>query len=696
MMTLNKLVIDNICQHTGVREIDLRPGLVAVVGTNGRGKSNLAVACPAMALCRKTPEGKPRQDMVGGWGLEKKTGSLTLEFEADGHEYTLTVKVPTGVVLERDNQVVTTKEAEVQKIMTDITGVTPDQLLETVFQDQTGVLEFVEMLPTERGKLMMKWFRMRDLSKAADAVQKVIQGLPAVPDRSLEVESILSTETRAKEELVRADARLAELRVREASERQALGQALAILSRPVDTEISAERTRFSSELAAAREARKALDSQKPESVAQPLARKAPYDKGEMHTGTLRDIQTRKDARVRAESVLVDAQAKLDALAGRKPADFPAEDVESLRVDGEWLTASRPYRQACIDRVCPTCQRDYEVQEPEKFLAEFKTVEDRFSQTRSRKSAWDTAMSAWTHGHTGAVAAVAQAKAGVESAGKRVAELVAPAGFDPQEYVRILAQEKAWSGYSQALGAWGTRAASADSRVARAETSLAGLAGDTVTSVQKESAQATADAWDTLQSDLRDTLSAKAVAESELVTCGERDHVLRQGMTRDIRITRQRELLTEFRAHLLWDGIPASVVRTNLGRFNRRLATTLNDTQRPFTARITPDFEIVFDKPDNQAWGKPACLLSGGEKMFLAISIRASLPKVIGCGVPLLEFDEPTSWVSGDNLDAMLDFFSRLRTSLGDRICILVVTHERRLLAHCDCVYDVDPENPHSV
>ena len=77
-MIIKSIDLENYCQHRS-RHIDVQGNLIAVVGPNGRGKSNLLGAIQ-FALTGEQP-GKDKGDLLS-WGA--KDGHVTLTFEHDG------------------------------------------------------------------------------------------------------------------------------------------------------------------------------------------------------------------------------------------------------------------------------------------------------------------------------------------------------------------------------------------------------------------------------------------------------------------------------------------------------------------------------------------------------------------------------------------------------------------------------------
>ena len=132
-MILRRVTLENYCQHKSL-DIEIQGNLIAVVGHNGAGKSNLMGAIQ-FALTGEQP-GKVKESLVH-WGA--KDGKVTLEFEAEGKPGRIVRPILSPkVTLEYDGQAVTGITA-VAKAMEERLNVDRDLVRQSVFVRQKEI-----------------------------------------------------------------------------------------------------------------------------------------------------------------------------------------------------------------------------------------------------------------------------------------------------------------------------------------------------------------------------------------------------------------------------------------------------------------------------------------------------------------------------------------------------------------------------
>lgn len=132
-MILKRVTLENYCQHAG-RTVEIQGNLIAIVGSNGRGKSNFLGAIQ-FALTGEQP-GKTKDSLVH-WGA--KDGKVTLEFELDGKPGRIVRPILSPkVVLAYDGQEVTGITA-VAKALEERLGIDKDLVRQSVFVRQKEI-----------------------------------------------------------------------------------------------------------------------------------------------------------------------------------------------------------------------------------------------------------------------------------------------------------------------------------------------------------------------------------------------------------------------------------------------------------------------------------------------------------------------------------------------------------------------------
>ncbi len=193
-----------------------------------------------------------------------------------------------------------------------------------------------------------------------------------------------------------------------------------------------------------------------------------------------------------------------------------------------------------------------------------------------------------------------------------------------------------------------------------------------------------------QREQRAVLRGKKVeAEAQTQMLQSRIERLEAKVEEDKTIKAYRKVLTTGRELLHRDRIPSQAARSVMGALNDKLAFTTEEVDCGFTAWFDKDtFAPVFVDADNPE-PQPHYLLSGGQGVILAICTVISMWELFLENCDLLVLDEPTQFLDGAYVSALIDFMGNLRTwANAEQNQILLVTHNERLKTVVDQVVTV--------
>lgn len=157
-MRIKRLKLNNVCQHK-VKDTTFSPGLNAIVGLNGTGKSNLIKAMYAVITNDFSRFVGIKTDQISQYALAKDSSSIELEFEHGPNLLKIFRGLrPTNKYLTINNGPKITKENEIINELGGILGVSHKILSDYVFVDQWQLFSFIDQKSSERSKAFQQLF----------------------------------------------------------------------------------------------------------------------------------------------------------------------------------------------------------------------------------------------------------------------------------------------------------------------------------------------------------------------------------------------------------------------------------------------------------------------------------------------------------------------------------------------------------
>lgn len=134
---------------------------------------------------------------------------------------------------------------------------------------------------------------------------------------------------------------------------------------------------------------------------------------------------------------------------------------------------------------------------------------------------------------------------------------------------------------------------------------------------------------------------------------------------------------EMRNVLHHDNLPKIIALNHLNVLQHEINNILIAFDCQF--RIHTDIDLSFIVEFNNGKKIPAARLSGGEKVLLALAFRVAVNEVFAKDLGLLILDEPTAGLDESNLACLKIAIDRLKQITSSRgLQVIIVTHERDL------------------
>ncbi len=148
-------------------------------------------------------------------------------------------------------------------------------------------------------------------------------------------------------------------------------------------------------------------------------------------------------------------------------------------------------------------------------------------------------------------------------------------------------------------------------------------------------------------------------------------------------------LTKIRNALRRDGLPQLIRR----RMKELIADYMREILAGFnlgftSVEVDDDFGVEVRTPDGP---KTVNMLSGGERIALALALRLAIARALGSRMGILILDEPTVYLDEERRRDLIDILKSSSRALGVAQ-ILIVTHDRELEDAADTVIEVRREN----
>lgn len=766
-MHLRRIELTNFRQHRKL-DVDFNGNMIAVLGKNGCGKSNL-IGAIQFALTGAQP-GFTKADLTT-WG--EKEGSVKLIFTAGSNntEFVIVRKTNGDVTMTSGGE--TIKQArKVEEALRDKAGLDKDLINQIVFVPQKGIDSILFDDPKNREVAFQRLIGIGNATKIYDALRTEIaaydkpQGFDeAIAKARLQLSEQENVASACRTVLEKYDAALAQLPSKEQLEAEVdecagAQQAVAAYARAeqslADTQQLHENAlaKLSGMGAVSEDEEQKLRNEQSELSAELDSKRKELDEGKEAVRYLTRLKELADALTSASERHGKATEELNAVSGKYKTSVEDDKAEMDRLGAEQVSAESELRslrnlvkEASSDGTCPVCGAQASQEDIEKHLKEKiasaeekakssceKAKEARMAydkrwaeeqalqdKVKNAKSAYDIALAGLQKAKDANVEGceIDVATQSVSYKGRKPDDLpdIQKANSEIQKKMEEI--ERRRSEISKSLNdIESTKKQAKDARdnVARLAAQidlieknrrdcaekLAGMGIDPE-SVKKgdggsvdsalNKARANLDAFNGILRDMavekgrlesaEKTIESTKVFVSELVDKKELEDKVREKVDTLKRVRdwfHYREGPRIMSQNVMRD--LTACVNSYLDQFNAPFVVEAEEEGFGFRCRFIDGRTMPEPLPD-------ASLLSGGQKVALAIAFRMSIYMCFGAELGLLSLDEPTAYLD----DASIEHLGELLQKVGEvarnkGLQILMATHEKAIMPFLDTKIDL--------
>lgn len=705
-MQIRKLEVRNFCQHAH-RDIDFTDGLIAVLGANGSGKSNLLGAI-RFALTGENPNVGTKNDNIREQADVAEVSYVSLAFSHAGVSAVVRrnlrpAKPGATLTVETDNTTIT-GDTSVNAAIEAILGVDRATINDIIIVSQNDIFGALDKTPAVRAAQFQRLFHTEDAEVIYQILGDHLKGvqIPEIvgnPDeikfnldnltlRMQEIDRQLSVIPSFEDMQQRRDnhvrflnnvSRLEQLYVT-AQQRAAMLQQ----SHWQETQLQNEITKTTQEL---------------ETVKQAAAGKqAAVTAAHVALQNLSRYQKDKDIRDNlTQRIATFQQQLLELQPPAQPPNYELSTEIARKVSGvqhEQATLTRFL--ASFDNgvaACPTCGTPTE------------KLQDKLTAADNQKRVLTSQLEQLTVAHTEALI-YEKAKQNYETAYNQLnlqftqsQQHLAQLPAVPEVMVDEVATRKLVADYKiyedgieefqqilnknmQTLGQLQGQIETLKAQIIQMEKELSEFTAHSDAEIAKVNADVAA--IDGFTEQRRRIETTRATTQTEINQYQKQLAQIYQSRDRIAMLRAWQEYCQELRSLFHKDGAPKFVAQRNL----QRLQFSVNETLEMFETdfRVEADENLSFRAMFANGVVQPADRLSQGQRVILALAFRLALNLLLAENIGALYLDEPTAWLDEHHIRGFEPVLTRLREFSASRgLQVIIITHEQQLAPLFDSV-----------
>lgn len=655
MFRITGLRLTNICQHAALTT-DIKPGLTAVIGRNGSGKTSLlrALVYGLTGL------------VDGSWGSQQSlqkdgsvvVGSVEVDFTDGSETYTVkrcaaaSPKFP-DVVFDSKGNTLAQRRQKVNEYMETVFGMPCPLMFQVCWGRQGELASLLKATPATVSTFLSQVFDTKQLEKIREKLKlqlDTIAQLPSSCGDSLQADKEALEALLPESQLQATVDALSAAHTKAANSLQQLllKQSNAISKEDYESAKQALETRLAGLQQALAELNFATSPAKPEDSLQSL--QAQLSEAE-----------RKHSKLTQSSLT--CSFNLKEIEGK----LEATNKELEQTRQQWKTFTEQIKQA-ETHTCMFCGGEVTNHEAyKKAMLKFAFSCDDFAKSETAQQEKEQALQQQI-----------QLLEGTKAKTKALMAETA-AEFSAADLALLGASEKV-----NAAQYW-----KLTNDIEDVKHSLDTLDGTPV--LDDELAAAISSAEDEVQN-----ISAKLnEARNTLIETRANRILLERAIEASSKLVKQAEINTEARRVLSFirDALSqpraqARYLRTRIERLNLELARYLTLTGMPFSLKLDPDSRtFVFTTPEGVQ--HPASHLSGAQQAMSAVALQMALFAVMQPNLNLYLIDEPTESLDDGNKATMADMFAKMQAMLPSvEGTMLIVTRDDPVIASCGNTIEV--------
>lgn len=649
MFRITGLRLTNICQHTALTT-DIKPGLTAVIGRNGSGKTSLlrALVYGLTGL------------VDGSWGSQQSlqkdgsvvVGSVEVDFTDGSETYKVkrcaaaSPKFP-DVVFDSKGNTLAQRRQKVNEYMETVFGMPCPLMFQVCWGRQGELASLLKATPATVSTFLSQVFDTKQLEKIREKLKLQLDTIAQFPSScgdSLQADKE-ALEALLPESQLQAtvDAlSTAHTKATDSLQQLLLKQSNAISKEDYESAKQALETRLAGLQQALAELNFATSPAKPEDSLQFLQEQLREADGKCSKLSQSCMTCRFN--------LKETEGKLEAA-----------NKELKQTRQQWKTFTEQIKQA-ETHTCMFCGGEVTNHEAyKKALLKFAFSCDDFAKSETAQQEKEQALQQQI-----------QLLEGTKAKTKALMAETA-AEFSAADLASLGASEKV-----NAAQYW-----KLTNDIEDVKHSLDTLGGTPV--LDDELAAAISSAEDEVQN-----ISAKLnEARNTLIETRASRTMLERAIAASSKLVKQAEINMEARRVLAFirDALSqpraqARYLRTRIERLNLELARYLTLTGMPFSLKLDPESRtFVFTTPEGVQ--HPASHLSGAQQAMSAVALQMALFAVMQPNLNLYLIDEPTESLDDGNKATMADMFAKMQAMLPSvEGTMLIVTRDEPVIASC--------------
>ena len=649
------LRLTNICQHAALTT-DIKPGLTAVIGRNGSGKTSLlrALVYGLTGL------------VDGSWGSQQSlqkdgsvvVGSVEVDFTDGSETYTVkrcaaaSPKFP-DVVFDSKGNTLAQRRQKVNDYMETVFGMPCTLMFQVCWGRQGELASLLKATPATVSTFLSQVFDTKQLEKIREKLKLQLDTIAQFPsscgDRLQADKEALEALLPESQLQTTVDAlSAAHTKAANSLQQLLLKRSNAINKEDYESAKQALEERLADLQQALAELNFATSPARPEDSLQSL--QAQLSEAE-----------RKHSKLTQSSLT--CSFNLKEIEGK----LEATNKELEQTRQQWKTFTEQVKQA-ETHTCMFCGGEVTNHEAyKKAMLKFAFSCDDFAKSETAQQEKEQALQQQ-------IQLQEETKASLKSLMAETA-----AGLEAAETTKLDLAEKINSALYWKL----------TNDIEDVKHSLDTLGGTPV--LDDELAAAISSAEDEVQS----TSAKLNEARNTLIETRANRILLERAIAASSKLVKQAEINTEARRVLSFirDALSqpraqARYLRTRIERLNLELARYLTLTGMPFSLKLDPDSRtFLFTTPEGVQ--HPASHLSGAQQAMSAVALQMALFAVMQPNLNLYLIDEPTESLDVGNKATMADMFAKMQTMLPSvEGTMLIVTRDDPVIASCGNTIEV--------
>ena len=655
MFRITGLRLTNICQHAALTT-DIKPGLTAVIGRNGSGKTSLlrALVYGLTGL------------VDGSWGSQQSlqkdgsvvVGSVEVDFTDGSETYTVkrcaaaSPKFP-DVVFDSKGNTLAQRRQKVNEYMETVFGMPCPLMFQVCWGRQGELASLLKATPATVSTFLSQVFDTKQLEKIREKLKlqlDTIAQLPSSCGDSLQADKEALEALLPESQLQTTVDALSSAHTKAANSLQQLllKRSNAISKEDYESAKQALEERLADLQQALAELNFATSPAKPEDSLQSL--QAQLSEAE-----------RKHSKLTQSSLT--CSFNLKEIEGK----LEATNKELEQTRQQWKTFTEQIKQA-ETHTCMFCGGEVTNHEAYKkamlkFAFSCEDLEKRETSQQEKEQALQQQIQLQEETKASLKSLMAETAAGLEAAETTKLDLA--------EKINAALYWKLTGGIEDA------------------KHNLETLNGTQVLDENLAAAISRAEA------EVQSTLAKLNEARNTQIETRANRILLERAIEASSKLVKQAEINTEARRVLSFirDALSqpraqARYLRTRIERLNLELARYLTLTGMPFSLKLDPDSRaFVFTTPEGVQ--HPASHLSGAQQAMSAVALQMALFAVMQPNLNLYLIDEPTESLDDGNKATMADMFAKMQAMLPSvEGTMLIVTRDEPVIASCGNTIEV--------